>query len=107
MNKYKIYKTKEFENDFSRLDKSIKIQIDKEIEQLEENPFRGKPLGYKFFREKKAGNYRFYYLIYEDLVVVFLIAISDKKDQQGTVNAIKSLIPNYKEEIRKRLILDK
>lgn len=79
------------------------MQVAKEIDKLEENPFSGKPLGYKFFREKKIGNYRFYYLIYEDQIVVFVIAISTKKDQQATINTIKKLIPHYREEIRKRI----
>jgi len=59
---YKIFTTKEFEDKFNKLDLSIQIQIDNEIEQLENNPFVGKPLGYGFFREKKIKNFRFYYL---------------------------------------------
>ena len=102
-NRYEVYKTEEFESEFFRLDKSIKEQIEKAVEKLETNPYVGKPLGYKFFREKKVRNYRFYYLIYDEYVVVFLIAISDKKDQQKVINTIKSLIPYYKEEIKKRL----
>lgn len=102
---FRVFTTKEFDNDFRKLDSSIQEKIDKEIEQLEINPYVGKPLGYKFFREKKVKNYRFYYLIYEEHVVVFIIAISTKKDQQATINTIKSLIPYYKEEIRKKLRL--
>ena len=60
---YKVFTSDEFERDFSNLDTSLKIQIEKEIEQLEINPYVGKPLGYKFFREKKVKNYRIYYLI--------------------------------------------
>lgn len=77
--------------------------MDKELEQLKINLYVGRPLGYKFFREKRVEKYRFYYLIYEELVVVFVIAISDKKDQQSTINKIKSLIPYYREEIKRRL----
>jgi len=102
---YKIYTTSEFDKDFYKLDKSIKIQIEKEIEQLEINPYVGKPLGYKFFREKKVKGYRFYYLIYDEYVVVFVIALSDKKDQQKTIDSIKVLIPFYREEIKKRINL--
>lgn len=102
---YKIYTTEEFEKDFKKLDNSLQQQIEKEIEQLELNPYVGKPLGYRFFREKKLKNYRFYYLIYDEYIVVFLIAISNKTDQQKVINAIKHLIPFYKEEIKKRLNL--
>ena len=103
MNEYKIETTTQYDKDFERLDYSVRIQIEQEIEQLKINPFVGKPLGYKFFREKKVGKFRFYFLIYEEYVVVFVIALSDKKNQQETINIIKQLIPHYKEEIKNRI----
>ena len=103
--KYKIYTTEEFDKDFNKLDKSIRDQIKKEIDKLEDNPYEGKPLGYKFFREKKIKNYRFYFLVYEEYVVVFVISISNKKDQQEAIDKIKILIPYYKDEIKKKLNL--
>ena len=56
MKKYEVYTTDEFDQDFERLDNSLKIQIDNEIEQLEINPYVGRSLNYKFFREKKVKN---------------------------------------------------
>lgn len=100
---FKIFTTDEFDRDFDKLDISLQKQIEKEIEQLEENPYVGKPLGYKFFREKKVKNYRIYYLIYEEYVVVFVVAISNKKEQQKVIDSIKHLIPFYKEEIKKKI----
>lgn len=94
--------TAEFEKYFSKLDNSLQQQINKEIEQLENDASVGKPLGYKFFREKKVRNYRLYYLVYEEYLVIFLITISDKKDQQETINKIKHLIPVYREEIKRK-----
>ena len=102
---YKIFTTEEFDRDFGKLDKSLQIQIDNEIAQLEINPFVGKPLGYKFFREKKVKNYRLYYLIYENYVVAFIVALSNKKDQQEAIDKIKNLIPYYREEIKRKLNL--
>ncbi|MBI2109688.1 type II toxin-antitoxin system RelE/ParE family toxin [Candidatus Woesearchaeota archaeon] len=102
---FKIFKTEQFEKRFNELDKSVQLQIEKEIDQLEVNPYAGKPLGYRFFREKKCKGFRFYYLIYEEYVVVFIITISDKKDQREIINTIKSLMPFYKEEIKKKLKL--
>lgn len=102
---FRIFTTEEFDNSFDKLNKSLQVQIEGVVEQLEINPYVGKPLGYRFFREKKIKNYRIYYLIYEDYVVVFLIAISKKRDQQKTINSIKSLIPLYREEIKKKLNL--
>ena len=100
---FKIFTTEEFDRDFEKLDNSLKIQIEKEINQLINNPYVGKPLGYKFFREKKVKNYRIYYLIYEDYVVVFVIAVSSKKDQQQAIDKIKYLMPYYREQIKIRL----
>ncbi|MCR4368650.1 MAG: type II toxin-antitoxin system RelE/ParE family toxin [archaeon] len=100
---WKIFVSLEFEKAFEKLDFSLQKQIDREISQLEENPYVGKPLGYKFLREKKVHNYRVYFLIYDELVVVFVIALSDKKGQQKAISAIKKLIPFYRVEIRKKL----
>jgi len=100
---WRIFATLEFEKDFKKLDNAIQSQVRKEIEQLKENPFVGKPLGYEFFREKKALGYRIYYLIYEESVVVFLAAISNKKQQQKAIKTIKALIPFYREEIKRKI----
>ena len=100
---YQVYTTEEFDKKFDKLNPAIQSQIEDEIRQLEENPYVGKPLGYPFFREKKVKGLRFYYLIYEEYVVVFIITISDKKDQQRCIDTIKSLIPYYREEIEKRI----
>ena len=99
---YKIFTTQEFDKLFNKLNPQIKTQIEKEIDQLAENPFAGKPLGYKFFREKKVKGYRIYFLIYEEYLVVFIITVSGKKDQQDVIDTIKALIPIFKEEIKKK-----
>ena len=100
---YKLFTTDEFEKRYRKLDPQLQAEIAKEIDQLEENPYSGKPLGHPFFREKKIKNYRVYYLVYDELVVVFIISISTKKDQQETIDKIKTLIPYYREEIKKKL----
>ena len=102
---FKIYTTEEFDKGFSKLDPDLQKQIGNEIDQLENNPYVGKPLGYRFFREKKVKNYRVYYLIYEDYLVVFVITLSTKKDQQKAIDSIKYLIPFYREEINKKFSL--
>lgn len=63
------------------------------------NPHVGKPLDYKWFREKRLDGYRMYYLIYENLKSVYIIALSDKKDQQKTINTIRLFLHKYKSEI--------
>ncbi len=101
--KYMGYYTADFEKEFDKLDNSIKIEIKKSLLNLEENPHTGKPLGFKFFREKKIKNYRIYYLIYDKYFIFYVIALSTKKDQQETINKIKSLISYYNEEIKKKI----
>ena len=104
---YKILTTEEFEKDFKKLDNSIKQQIIKEIEQLKINPLAGKSLNYHFFREKKIQNYRIYYLLFNEKIIILLVAISSKKNQQKTINKIKLLLPIYKKYIENRLNKDK
>ena len=97
---YRILTTEEFDKRFSKLDHQLQKEIEKEIVQLETNPYSGKPLGYQWFREKKVKNYRIYFLVYEDRVIVFVITISTKKDQQEAIDKIKKLIPYYREQIK-------
>ena len=100
---YKIFTTEEFDKRYKKLDPQLQKEIDKEVDQLENNPYSGKPLGYKFFREKKVQNHRIYFLIYDDCVVVFVITISTKKDQQEAIDKIRKLIPYYQEEVKNKI----
>jgi|SRR3989338_4296631 len=71
-------------------------RIDSICKELKNNPFVGKPLGYKFLREKRYDNKRIFYLIYEDIKVVLLVSISDKKTQQETIEVIKDSFDEFK-----------
>lgn len=64
--------------------------------QLKENPLIGKPLGYPFLREKRIREKRVYYLVYPDLKLVLLVAVSGKKDQQATIAHIKAQLDEYR-----------
>ena len=101
----RIFSTSAFDEKLEKLDSKERRRVENAVEQLKLNPFSGKPLGYKFFREKKIGKNRLYFLVYEQLVIVFLVDYSGKKDQQKTVNTIKIMIPEYKklvEELSKK-----
>jgi mRNA-degrading endonuclease RelE of RelBE toxin-antitoxin system len=100
---YRIFTTDEFNRRYKKLDPQLQREIAKEIDQLQLNPYSGKQLGYPFFREKKLKNYRIYYLIYDEFVIVFVITISTKKDQQDAIDKIRKLIPYYREEIQRKL----
>ncbi|MEK6932456.1 MAG: hypothetical protein AABW56_01525 [Nanoarchaeota archaeon] len=65
---FKIFKTKEFDDNYNKLDNSEKKRADKIRDQLSKNGnTTGKPLsGLKFFREKKFDGKRIYYLVYKN-----------------------------------------
>lgn len=100
---YEIFLTGDFERDFKKLEKQEQERVNKVIRQLKTQPFTGKPLGFEFFREKKIGGKRLYFLIYEDFVVVFVIAFGGKKTQQGTIDRIKLQLSHYREEVKKAI----
>jgi len=99
---YEVFATDTFWKDYENLSKNEKEKIDKIKEQLKINPYVGKPLGYKFFREKRFNGKRLYYIIYEDYVVVLVVAYSDKKNQQATIDAIKKAFEFYRQEVHEK-----
>ena len=101
-----MFHSARFDRDLSKFDINFQNQVDKIEEQLVENPYIGKPLNVNWFREKKIKKYRIYYIIYEYLESVFMVAISEKKDQQKVINTIRLLFDFFKNEIEK-LINDK
>ena len=93
---YKIFATKEFEDVIRKLSSFEKARVEKSKEQMKVNPFSGRPLGYRFFREKKLGGKRLYFLIYVEKSVVLLIDYSGKKNQQVSVDKIKESLELFK-----------
>ena len=102
---YKIIVTQEFEKDLAKLDNSEKNIIQKILKQIkEQGDCVGKPLaGLSFFREKKFGGKRLYYLIYKEFIIIFILAISDKKAQQATINKILANLAVYHKIIHDQL----
>ena len=102
---YQIYHSSRFDRELAKFDVEFQKRVDKIEDQLVENPYVGDPLNVKWFREKRADKYRIYYLIYDDLKAVFMVAISEKKDQQKVINTIRLLFDYFKEELEK--LIDK
>ncbi|MCK5625063.1 hypothetical protein KAI04_04440 [Candidatus Pacearchaeota archaeon] len=99
---FRLFTTKEFDNDFLKLDNSDKKRIEKIMHKLKKKgEVVGKPLGRKYFREKKFGNKRLYFLIYKTQLIVLAVGISNKKMQQNTINKILLELNNYEEYIKK------
>ena len=101
MGNYKVYRSLTFQEELSKYDKSFQDRINKIEDKLMYNPEYGNPLGTKWFRETRFENYRVYYLIYDDLQAVYMVAISGKKDQQKTINTIRLFLEFFREEIEK------
>ncbi len=100
----RVVSTKEFDTLERLMPTDYQEQIKNIIKQLKETWQVGKPLGYPFFREKKLGKYRVYFLIYEDIDTVLLVTISDKKAQQETIDKIKQELNIYKDLIKKNTL---
>ena len=101
MKKYRVYRSKLLNEKLQNMPKDFIEWLSKIEDQLVLNPYVGKPLGFEWFREKKYGKYRVYYLIYEDLRAIYIVAISEKKNQQKTINTIKLFLEFFREEIEK------
>lgn len=99
MKKYKVYHSRRFDKELDKFDKDFQNKVEKIEDQLVENPSSGTPLSVSWFREKRLGKYRIYYLIYDDILSVFMVGISEKKDQQKVINTIKLLLDFFREEI--------
>ena len=91
--------------------KNLSLEQQRKIERFERkqltiNPYVGDPCGRPFFREKRLGNKRVYFLINDQFHAVLLIGISDKKTQQITIDDIQEAFDTYtayiKEELRRR-----
>jgi mRNA-degrading endonuclease RelE of RelBE toxin-antitoxin system len=96
---YFVLRTGVFDKKFSKLTPEIQSSIEKLRDKLKENPFLGKPLRYDFFREKKIGKYRVYYLIYKQYLVLYLITVSEKKDQQLAINTVIRFLDVYRKDV--------
>ncbi len=99
MKKYKIYRSERFDKELNKFDENFKKRVDKIEDQLVNNPYSGDSLNVYWFREKRYGKYRIYYIIYDDLESLIMVAISEKNDQQKVINTVKFLFHQFREEI--------
>jgi len=99
MVEFKVFVTQTFQSKLLKQDKKFKAWAENVFNQFTVNPFAGKPLGVKWFREKRLENFRVYFLVFEDKKSVFVINLSTKKDQQRIINSIWLLLDTYKKEL--------
>lgn len=87
---YRVIGTETYLQEIGKWTKADREAAEKIPKRLSENTFAANPLGYRFLREKRIREKRVYYLVYNDLNLVLLVAASGKKKQQATINHIKT-----------------
>ena len=100
---YAVYTTESFEKEVEKLSEADKTIIRNIFLQLKENPYVGDQIRYRFFREKRLREKRIYYLVYDDLSAVLVVAVSDKKAQQETIDEIIKYLPKFREYLERLL----
>lgn len=95
MEKNEVLETEPFSRLFEILENDEKEWIKKIILQLETNSNAGKPLGFKWFREKKFKGKRLYFLVYKNNKVL-LVAFGKKKEQKKIIEHILANKEKYK-----------
>ena len=96
---YNIYTTESFDKEAAKF-KIDKKRLQKIFLHLKDNPYIVDQLRYKNLREKRISEKRIYYLVYDDLKSVLLVAVSDKKNQQATINHIIGCFDEYKKYMK-------
>ena len=83
-----VYEVETFSRICLAAEKSEREWIEKIKDQLAENLRVGKSLRYDWFREKKLGNKRLFFLINEKTNTAILIAFGTKKEQQEIIEHV-------------------
>ncbi len=96
-----VLETEAFSRLFETLEKIEKDWIKKIIEQLKKSADVGKPLRFEWFREKKFGRKRLYYLVYKKSSTILLVAFGSKKKQQKIIEHILQNKEKYKKLVER------
>jgi len=103
---YAVYTIEKFDKQFEKLSDEYQRRIQNLFLQLKENPYVGDQLQIRILREKRLEEKRIYYLVYNDLQAVLVVAISNKKTQQETINRILRYLNEYRYLLEKLLNKD-
>lgn len=102
---YAVYSTESFDKEIAKLPQSDQEIIQKMFLKIKENPYLSDQLRYKNLREKRIREKRIYFLVYDDLEAVLVVAIGGKKGQQATIDHIINYFDEYRiylEELLRR-----
>ena len=93
---YAVYTTESFDKEVEKLSMDEQEIIQKMFLKIRDNPYTSDQLRYRNLREKRLREKRVYFLVYDDLQTVLIVAISGKKDQQATINHIIDYFDEYR-----------
>ncbi len=96
---FRIFRSDWYDKKLNKLDKTEQDRVSKFEQELKLQPYSGKPLSYKFLREKKFNGKRMIFLVYEEHNIIFLVTITNKKAQQHEIDLIKANLEVYKQTI--------
>ncbi len=94
---FRVFRSDWYDKKFGKLDYAEQRIVSGFEQQLKQEPYSGKPLGYSFFREKKFDGKRVLFLVYEGHKAVFMVTITDKKAQQQEIDLIRANLDVYKD----------
>ena len=100
---FHVFRSEWYEKKLSKLTPSEQARVENFEQELKQQPYAGKPLGYSFFREKKFDSKRLLFLVYDEHVAIFLVTITDKKTQQKAIDLIVKNLGRYQETLRRML----
>jgi mRNA-degrading endonuclease RelE of RelBE toxin-antitoxin system len=104
---YAVYTTESLDKELDKLSNSDREIIKKIFLHLADNPYVGDQIRYRFFREKRIKEKRLYFLVYDDLSAVLVVAFGGKKAQQETIDEIIKCLPEFKEYLQNLLKKEK
>ena len=93
---YAIYTTESFDKEVMKLSQNDQEIIQKMFLKIRDNPYSSNQLKYRNLREKRIREKRVYFLVYDDLQAVLIVAIGGKKDQQASINHIVNYFDEYR-----------
>jgi mRNA-degrading endonuclease RelE of RelBE toxin-antitoxin system len=101
---YRVLATDQYEESLNKIEITEQIRVEKIVSQIAEKGEQvGKPLRFRFFREKKFGGQRLYFLIYAEWYAILLVRISDKKQQPETIEWIIENLDELKRFVETKL----
>jgi len=99
--KYKVYiHPTVYQETLVKLSSKDQERIDSLVQQFTTNPYVGDSLQIKSIREKRLNDKRIYHVVFEDLKIVLIVAVSDKNTQQRTIDSIRSNMDAYRDYVK-------